>query len=480
MKHKKYKILFICIIITLGINQTTWSQGLIKSIPIEGKNVANLSGAVNDSISFHIIINKISKAYNSKVYFFDKNEEINNIEIYNKEDKPNYLAFHVNDSTLTLVKESKNKKIIIQDVNYINGETSSSTIPFEANKIFSHKNITFIVGHDLNNVYPFIFIKKRLDTEIKFITPKNDLETSFFNSLSKKSEFVNDKQFLNNGPILKYKGFYNGEDLIFTNEDKRKGLINILTINQSGLIVNQNVPVRNKRELKRLSSFVKDSLLFTFKMYKEFSYLDIYRLNSLKKVKVIPYSKSNFGLHNKVVLRGKDVTKSVTPKKIYKDFTPQAIGSTYTPALNIAVNKTINNEYVIRIGHLDKGSYDNKTTKNFWWNNNQYLLNFNLNTGSISFSPLAAQKVIFDAFAYVKNTGNYFELNLNQSLEKKNHTNVLKHYDIDEKVYDERLKRMIILNKHFYIIQKDYVRLINFDKKEKTYNIYNLSKIILD
>ena len=287
MNSKKYYSLLFFILSIIGISPNISSQKLIGSIPIEGKNLTNLSGAINDSITFHIIINKFNDSYNSKVYFFKNSKEINTLEIYNEIDKPNYLSFHVNDSTLTLLRESNGKNFLVQDVNYISGKTFYSKIPFKPKQIFSHKNITFLVGKKINVNYPFAFIKKASDTKIKIITPKNKIEKSFFSSLRKKSEFVNDKQFLNNGPILDYKGFYNGEDLVFTNDDRKNATINILTIKPTGVIVNQNIPVKNKSDLKNLSSFVKDSLLFTFKMYKEESLLDIYKLNSLEKLKTL-------------------------------------------------------------------------------------------------------------------------------------------------------------------------------------------------
>ena len=112
-----------------------------------------------------------------------------------------------------------------------------------------------------------------------------------------------------------------------------------------------------------------------------------------------------------------------------------------------------------------------------WWNNNAYALNYNLNSGAFSVNGAAAQMMIFKALADDKNTGNYFELNLNSSLEKIDSNNAYKYYDIDENIYDNRLKNIINLKRHFYINQKDNVRLINYDKKSKTYNIYNLTKI---
>jgi hypothetical protein len=211
-------------------------------------------------------------------------------------------------------------------------------------------------------------------------------------------------------------------------------------------------------------------------MYKEDSFLDIYKLNSLEKLKTFRYTKSDFGPHHKVVLRGEDITKSFVPKKFYKDFTPQVIGSMYLPTLTISVNKTTSNDYVIRIGHLDRNSYDNKTTNNFWWNNAAYGFNYDLSSGSFSVN-MAYTQMVFQAFADAKNTGNYFELNLNQILDITDNKVTYKYYDIDEDVYDDRLKYIMDLKKHFYILQKDYVRFINFDKSLKAYNIYNLTKL---
>lgn len=459
----------------MGIYQINFAQELLKTIPVNGKNLTNLSGAINDSLTFHILINKSNNVFNSKIFFIGTKKTINSLEIYNESYKPNYLSFHTNENTLTLMRESQDKKVIIEDIDYNTGKIDSHKLPFQAKKIFSHKNITFIIGQKFNKSLPFAFIKKATDTKIKLIKPKNKLEKSFFSVLRKKAEFVNDKQYLSNGPILEYKGFYNGKELIFTNDDSKKGITNIIYIKDSGTILSKKVPVRNKKELKRFNSFIKDSLLFTFKMYKTESFLDIHNVNSLEKLKTFRYTKSDFGPHNKIVMRGNDITNTYKPKKFYNDFTPQAIGSMYLPALNLAVNKTTKNEYIIKIGHLDKNSYQNNSTGNFWWSNNAYSLNYNMNSGAISFNTSGAQFMIFKALSDAKNTGNYFELNLNKSLDKVDDKKTYFYYEIEEKTYNSRLKNIMNLKNHYYINQKDYVRFINYDIDKKAYNIYNLS-----
>ena len=472
------KIIFFLFVIFA--NQTGISQELIKTIPIEGKNLTNLSGPMNDSISFHIIINKVDGDFNSRVHFFNREKELNSLEIYKDTHKPSYLCFHVNGSTLTLIRETEDEKILIQDVDYISGQTASKKINFEPRQIFSHSNITFVSGGRFNQSYPIAFIKNTEESEFKLYTPKNKTEREFLSNLSKKAEFVNDLQFLNNGPIMEYKGFYNGGELLFIHDNKKEGLTNIIVVNPTGLVSDKIVPVRNKNSLKRLSSFVKDSLLFTFRMYKEAAYLDIHELESLERLNTFHYTKPYFGAYNRIVQRGKDITDSFSPKKVFSDFTPQAVGSMYLPALNIAVNKTVNNEYVIRIGHLNKNNYNNTSTYNYWWNNDAYILNYDLNSGKLSGNAAAASgafaMMMFQAMADAKDTGNYFELFLNQSLEQTNSIENYQFYDIDKNVYDAELEEKMTLKNQFYILQKENIRLINFDKASNTYNIYNMSK----
>lgn len=474
MKNFHYPLPLLFLISVISVNQLALAQKLIQTIPVEGRNITNLSGAFNDSISFHIIINKIEKMYHSKIYFLDKNQEISSFEIHNESAKPNYLCFHVNDDLITLISQTKDEKIIIEDVHYLNGKTSSSKINVRLSKILSHKHLTVLVGQKTNQSYPIVYIKNSSDYSGQVITPKNEIERKFLTSFALKSEFINDKQFLSHGPILDYKGFFNGQDLVFVNDRKSKGHTDILFYKPSGLIVHKSIPIQKKSGLKKLSSFIKDSLLFSFRMYSEYSYLDIYDLNSQQKLKTFNYTKYYFGPHNKIVMRGKDITDDFLPKKFYKDFSPQTIGSVYLPALYVAVNKSNENDYILRIGHLDKNSYRNKTTNNFWWNNNAFMVVFDLKSGGALFNPAAFQMAIFKAFADAKNTGNFFELHLDQSLNQIDDFTTFEYYEIDEEVYDNFLQYSMVFKHHFYIPQKDYVRFINYDKTLKEYKIYNL------
>ena len=87
---------------------SVFGQTQIATIPIPSadKNLTNLSGKVNDSISFHLIINKesASKKYKSTIYLATLDGVYNSLDISLTDDKPNYLTFHVNENILTFIR----------------------------------------------------------------------------------------------------------------------------------------------------------------------------------------------------------------------------------------------------------------------------------------------------------------------------------------------------------------------------------------
>lgn len=466
---------FILVLISLLGTKQVKSQELISAIPVEGKNISNLSGSINDSISFHIIINKVDKLFLSKVHFFDKKKELGSFKIYDGKKKPKYLSFHVNDQTLTLIRLTNDGKVIIEDVNYINGNLNSKKLDFKPYKIYSHKNVTLIFFEELITSFPFAIIKNSLDAKMNVMNSKNKIEKKFlinFHSLNNKIEFINDKEFLEHGPILDFKGFYNGDQVFFTTDKKSYGATEIMILNPEGPIINKSIPYKTKKELIGVNSFIKDSLLFRFEMHKTLGLLEIFNIQTLKKKKTFTYSPKVFGAHNKLVMRGKDVTDSIAYERFYYDFQPK-VGSFYDTALNIGVNTTTQNEYVVRIGHLDKNAYTNYSNTNLSGQNDA-IITIDASSGSVNFSSGGLIQSSLKLMAKLKNTGNYFELSLDSKLEKTDRINDLKYYQVDIEDYDLRLRNLTTLYNRFYIPQKEYVRLITFDQTANEHKIYNL------
>lgn len=459
------------------------AQDLIGSLKInEGhKNITNLSGALTNTISFHLLINKIksNSSYEATLAFFNEEQLVKSILVSSQKTKPIFLAFHSNDMVLTLI-EKGDKKTIIHDIDYATEKITSTEINQNPKSIFSHKNITFIVFRKNKVLLDLAFIKSSKDINRNTYVFNSKIEKIILNDINnKKTDFVDNTTYIDKGFINNLRAFYTAPDLIFIKDDKKNKIVNIIKIEAKGNVNTKKINLNNKEKIKKLNSFIVDNSLFTFSMENKFAYLSIFNLEDLKLLKKFTYTITDFGKTNKVVINGVDKSESFKPKPFFKSFFPQAVGSTYNAELYIGANKTINDQYIVQIGHVDKNTYRNNNSGNFWWNYPAFNLNFNINNGSFSnsFNPAGVGMLIFNSLAENKRKGNFFEINLNTDLTPTNSPKELKYESFDIEKYKKRLKQLFKLNRYYLIPLKESVRFINFDKESNSYLIYNLPKI---
>lgn len=477
---RKFLIFFLLLFLNL-FSSSIYAQDLIGEIKISEneKNITNLSGALNDSISFHIIINKDKNTneYVSTIHFYNESSLTKQLFIFRGSEIPVYLAFHVNNSILTLTSELQNK-IVVTDVDYLNEKVSSNDIQMTPKSIFSHKNITYLVRQIDFETIDLAVIKTSDNISRYFIGSNTKSEKKLFTSMfSDKLEFINDQQFIEKGSLKKYKGFYYNENLVFIFDDENGGDVEIYIINNSGVLSSKKIIVEKHAKIKKMNSFLKDNFLFTFYMLKDVAYLNIYDMLTLNLVKRIDYTENELGPRNKVVVNGVEQSNDVfNPKAFYNSFFPQAIGSVYNPELYIGVNKSVEGNYILQIGHADKNNFYNESAFNFWWSYPAFQVNYNISSGimSVNFNPNSVTLLVFEALASEKRKGNYFELQLDKNLTKLEEPQSPEYHYIDVKSYNNRLKNVMKLKNHFLIILKNTVRLINFDKESDSYKLYNL------
>lgn len=470
------------------ISSVSFSQKLIGEIKINAdeKNITNLSGKFNDSISYNIIINKKtnSEHHESILYFYSKNNFIKSSPLLVTKNKPNFLTYHINEDILTLTREVNNK-VLVYDYDYKTDKVISSEIQINPKGIFSHENVIFITNKlSETNVLKMIKVKSSTDITKTVVYPKTSLEKELLRSFTGENfEFINDLQFIEKGSIKKYKGYYDGTDLILTKDDDNSGKVSFFRINTEGNIDSKVFNIPDGKSSKKLKSFYKDEKLFVFNMHKSDAFLSIYDTQSSKTLKSINYNTEDFGPHNKVVINGKETTDNFKNKKrFYKSFFPQAIGSVYNAELYIGVNKSINDDYIVQIGHVDKNKFQNNTANNYWWGYSAFSTNYSVSSGSFSasfsasFNPAAFSLIFFQALADEKSKGNFFEIDLDKGSLNLKDKQKPKLHAVDNKKYNDRLSNIMKLKNNFYISMSDYVRFINFDKKNNTYHLYNLSK----
>lgn len=479
------KLNYSLIIIFLSITLNSFSQKVIGKIEIEKKfrNITNLSGNFNNSISFHLIINKNKedKKFYKEIAFFDEVSKVKTIKLKKSAFKPNFIAYHINGNVITLLEETTTE-LIITDVNYATEEIFSDVIKAKPKYIFSHNNSTFLVIRKSPNFLDFIFVNSAKEIKRNAFEFKNGAPKKMLSKInSSKTDLVDDTRFIDKGFIKNIRAFYSKPQIIFVSDDKKKKQINIATIEPDKPTVTSQIQLETKGKIKKLNSFIKDGVLFVFYMEKKEAALHIYKLKSKELLKTYNYNVADFGKVNKVVVNGEDRTHFYKPKRFYKSYFPQAIGSTYNAELYVGVNKTKDNKYIVQVGHVDKNKFRNPNSGNYWWNYSAFNLNYNLSNGSFSggFSPAGMGMLVFEAFASHKRKGNYFELYLDDKLEVTEDKEVTSQYEaFNSSKYITRLKKHYQLNKRYFVMPiNDIVRLINYDSSTKNYQIYNFPKL---
>lgn len=478
-------ITFAFFTLFIAFNSFVNAQSLIDRITINDreKNITNLSGKLNNSNTFHLIINKNkeTKEIKSTLYIYNKEKQIKSFPTIVTKDEPKYLTYHLNDNILTLINETENG-IKITDYDYLNETIDSISIDrLKPKSIFSHENVTYLTSGFTNNKLIMVKVTSSKIISKMLLKSNNSLENSFLYNINSKDncEFINDKQFIDKGSIKEYKGFYNNGKMIFLKDNHKKSTLSIFTIDDKGIISTKSIDINNKQKAKRQTSFLKDSLLFTFNMGNEKALLDIYNFSTLELKKRFEYTKDEFQPINKLIKNGKESTDNFKSSSFYKSYYV-SIGSTYNPALYMNINKSKDKNYIIEVGHVDKNKYQNMSANNFWWNSSAFGYNYNINSGNISgaaFGIGAAQMIIYGAIADYKRQGNYFTLNLNNELTNTTNEQEPEYYNIDEKLYRARLSKVMSLKKDYLISLEDYTRLINYDKESNSYKIYNVTKI---
>jgi len=474
-----YNYYFLCILLFLSITTNSFGQNKIGDIKIkEGeRNITNLSGALNDSVSFHLIINKLNenKTFKTSVVFFDFLGKSKTILVGESEKKPNYLTFHSNGNIITLTKLLE-ESVLIQDIDYQNDNVSSTELNGIPINIFSHKEITIL---NFSRSLDLAFIRSSKDVQrnkARFSPGFN--RRNFVNPDFNNTDFIDDTKFIVKGSIKRFKAFYQDDQLVIINDFKERGVVNIIFVSPDGILSSKDFEVSTKGKVKKLSSFIKNNLLFSFCMQKDLSELSIYDLNDLGKKKSFEYDLNDFGTFNKVVVNGnKKSMETLNSKRFLRSFFPQSVGSAYNPELYLSVNKTIESGYIIEVGHVDKNTYNNPNSGNFWWGNPAFQEQLTISrdkTQSANLSAVAgmAQLFIFNALAQNKRAGNYFELYLDNDLSPFEEKFVYEYEEFDTEKYKNRYEGVFKLRRNFFIPINGKVRLINFEKNY--YSIYDI------
>jgi hypothetical protein len=440
--------------------------GMIK-IPESHKNISQVSGKFNDSITFHLLINKNkdTKRYESDLVFFGETEKIKTIKIIEHEEKPKYSAFNVNDNILTFINEI-NDEIQIYDVDFKSETIQKVKGLLKPFYIFSSDQHVLFIYSSSRRYFDFALIKNTKEVFRKNYSSKSSAFNQSFPEInSDNSILVDNDDFIHKGFINEVKLFYSKTSLYALSEHKWDDIVKVVRYKFNGESEVNFFKVGNGDKIKQLNAFISNDLLFTFCMHKKIAQLDIYNLNSSQLMKSISYSPDEFEYFNQIIKNGEDKTEDFNAKRFYNSFFSPAIGSTYNGQLYIGVNQTTDKGYDVEVGHVDKNTFS-------------FPSNSLTNTEGLI---LSGQMMVYEMFASAKRRGNYFKIHLDEDLNFVKESPKLKHKD-----YVDRLKKVNTWIENSYEIRKfnnknamvpleNFTRFINYSGSDDSYILYNFS-----
>lgn len=464
----KPNYLLLNLIVFLLLN-TGNAQSIVGELKIDDnfKNIAQISGKFNDSITFHLIVNKDkeTKKYESNIVFFGETELIKKLKVSVHEEKPKYVGINVNDNVVTFFNEIDGE-IQIYDIDYLSEKVNKVTGLLKPFYIFSTNNYVLFIYSSSKRYFDFALIKNTKEVIRKKYSSKSSvLEQSFPEVNSDNSILVDNSDFVHKGFINDVKLFHYGSSLYALSEFKKDDRVKVVQYRFNGESEVNFFKVGNGDKIKQLNAFISKDLLFTFAMHKKVAQLDIYDLKSKQLLKSMTYSPDEFQYFNQVVKNGKDKIENFNAKRFYNGFFSPAIGSTYNGQLYVGVNQTINNGYDIEIGHVDKNTFS-------------YSSNSLTNTDGLIQS---GQLMVYEIFASAKRKGNFFKIHLDKDLNFLKEQPVLKYEDQVDRI--EKVNAWIgnsySVNKHpnknALIPLANFTRFINYSRSDESYVIYNFS-----
>jgi hypothetical protein len=459
------------------------AQELIDEIKIDPTrtNELNLSGPLNDSISFHLLINQVtsSENYESIIYFYNDSRRITELKLFEGSEKPNYVTFHVSEEILTLIGQNE-RGIVVNDVDFKTGNVQTKEFNMKLKNVFSLQNTTVMIGEKINESSFFAIVKNTQDIQRMLVNPKSKEDKKFLKECEEESiEFVNDKQYIDVGPIKAFKGYLYKDKIYILNENVKTNLLKIYSIDRSGVLELNYLQGSKYSEAHQLNTFLKDNLLFVFSLQDHISNLNIYNFDTNELIKTITYPKDQYGPVNSLIFDGKEVTTAFEASKFHKNFMPK-VGSIYNPRAYIAVNKTTDGDYQLKIGHVDANTYKGNTSHNFWWKFPVFELNHNFTSGTSKglFNPYsAAYGLFYNAMAAEKRKGSSFAVQLDSQLNLSEKSSVTEYQPFDPDTYKEKLKQTMDLKNYFFIPQGKLVKLINLENDKQVYRLYKMKTL---
>lgn len=433
-------------------------------LPKNFKVLSTFSGEISDIKSFHLILsrNKKNKNYTIHPYTFENNT-IKELKTIENDQLYSVVSFHKENNILTLLLSyTKKGKKYLQKVNI---DFISNT--FSKKKATSHKN--FEASFKEKNRSVLLYNHKNELISEQYIGSEKKIKSKYnFKKHNDKVKFIlkdyiinaiNTDEYVKNGSINLLKAYLQNDEIYFTKHNNYKKTTSIIKINIKDSILKPSViDIKNYnagKPFKKKRSFFYDNKLFSLALNKKQGVIKITDIISKKTLNTISIDSN---LSSKI--KGNKSFEGV------ERFLKNAGKNKYIPT--ITVNKTVDNNLIIRVDYVDKTySYDN----NWWFFHQQMQFHNQMLRAPGGFGPNSEMDYYFNN-ATTNKENRFFKLFVDQKgvlLDKELTKTVYR--KIDKKKHREKLKEKIDISKKSSCFLKNSFRYITYNKKLKEFVI---------
>ena len=421
------------------------------------------SGDINQKQSVQLIIlkDKITKTYEIIPFFFNKENKATEFDFIPFKKLPSILSYHFNNNTLTLIttQKIKNKtQLIILDLD-INTRMLKSKIIDD----FKDSDATFRLGsktifiHKTDDSIKITEIENSLNLKENKINTdsKNFKEVEYF--FETRPDIININEYVENGSINKFQGYYNENHLIFTKINKNNTEVNLFKVDLNNYSSKLNkIPLNNLEGTKDLNTYFHNNNLYAMLVSKSDAYIKVIDIinNEVKFSKSLNSElKNNFNSEDLQNFIKKSSRKRNKP--------------------TITVNKSIENKLVLNIDYVDTTIYN--YNYNWWfhhwmWQQQMQMHMQQVRMNAPSFGPNPAF-FNYDLMS-VKKESNSLKLvfDLDFTINKLASIKTIKK-DIDKEKHINTLKENTDFKHITVSFQENTIRSIYYSKKLKQFYI---------
>jgi hypothetical protein len=340
---KSITLLCLFLVSQITLAGEIFSYTLSKSEKIEGTYTAHLSA--NGTMHFAIIKNTESKDFLLTPFYVDQSRNVKRLEAFASKEMFAILSYHESNGVVSVVNyDADNKQVQFIDYNLGTGKVTSSAKEMKEapDNVFRLTDRTLLVSfNQKKNTVDLDLVTDSGHIASSQITISKDKQELFRTLISMTPDAINQQEFVEKGSILSRKGYFIGDNLVYTMGKGREQLqVFRFDLKQKTDFTHSIIETGFTKESKDVSNYFYDDKLVFLSVGKQ----DL----SLK----------TFDAHTSKVIRQLSILndlQKILPENAVADYVKTALKSTIKST--VTVNKTKTGKLAFRLDNVEEAQY---------------------------------------------------------------------------------------------------------------------------